>query len=160
MDTHIPTVDTATNITTADGHPARTDAERRLAAATNLALMAADIVEGSFIEWRDAMRRAGLRPPRALANAAHSVLLGARQMRREAGIDRDGDELSDAFADATDKAWALMLMIIDRFGTSEEDLFKAWCWLKAFPSKAHVPMPSWLDGCFATWHKKEQEGND
>ena len=158
MDTHIPTVDTATNITTADGTPAPTGAERRLAAATNLALMAADIVENCFIEWRAAMQSAGLRPPRALANAAHSVLLGARQMRREAGIDRDGDELSDAFADATDKAWALMLMIIDRFGTSEDALFKAWCWLKSFPSKGHVPMPSWLDGCFATWREREQEG--
>lgn len=131
--------------------------DRRLATATNLAFLAADILENTFIEWRDAMRRAGLRIPRPLANAAHSVLLGARQMRREAGLDRDGDELSDTFADASDMAWALMLMVMDRFGTNRQDLFKAWCWLKAHPSKAHIPMPAWLDGCFAVWQEQDGE---
>ena len=142
------------------GGEAVTPAARRLAAATNLALVAADIIEGSFIEWQAAMRDAGMRCPRPLANAARSVLLGAAALRK-AGLDRDGDDLSDAFADTADKAWALVLMVIDRFGTTEADLFKAWCWLKAHPSKGQVPMPAWLDGCFATWEgmAREQGGD-
>lgn len=51
-----------------------------------------------------------------------------------------------------------MLVIIDRFGTDERDIFKAWCWLKAHPSKGHIIMPAWLDSCFATWERQGQEG--
>lgn len=132
--------------------------DRRLATATNLAFMVADILESCVVEWQAAMRRAGVRPPRSLQNAAHSIRLGAAQLRREAGLDREGDDLAEAFDDCAAKAWALMLVIIDRFGTDERDMFKAWCWLKAHPSKGHIIMPAWLDSCFATWERQGQEG--
>lgn len=52
--------------------------DRRLATATNLAFMVADILESCVVEWQAAMRRAGVRPPRSLQNAVHSIRLGRR----------------------------------------------------------------------------------
>lgn len=140
---------------TGGGH----DDLHRLTSATNLAVMAAEMLDRQVLEMADEAARAGLKFPYPVTNAMRSIRLGARQLMRELRIDGRADDegLTDAFDDAVEKAWALVLIIIDRFGRDEESMFKAWCYLKAFPSKAHIPMPAWLDSCFAVWQEQDGE---
>lgn len=136
---------------TGGGH----DDLHRLTSATNLAVMAAEMLDRQVIEMADEAARAGLKLPYPVANAMRSIRLGARQLMRELRIDGRADDegLTEAFDDAVERAWALVLIIIDRFGRDEEALFRAWCYLKAFPSTGGIPMPRWTDRAFAPREK-------
>lgn len=138
---------------TGGGH----DDLHRLTSATNLAVMAAEMLDRQAIEMTDEAARAGMRMPWPVANALRSIRLGARQLMRELRIDGRADDegLTATFDTAVERAWALMLVIMDRFGTDDAELFKAWCYLKSFPSRAGIPMPRWTDRAFAPEEKQE-----
>lgn len=134
------------------------DLSRRLAMRVNLAFMATDIAYGSLADMREAMQEEGVRTTFAIRNAVNTIMRASRQLMREVRLDQFDDSLAATFGDASDKAWMLTLMTLDRFGHSSEAMFKAWCWMKAHPSRLGIPLPEWADSVFApTGEEGKQE---
>ena len=85
-----PTRQQSKDITTMTDNKTKTgsghDDLRRLTSATNLAVMAAEMLDRQAIEMTDEAARAGMRMPWPVTNALRSIRLGARQLMRELRI--------------------------------------------------------------------------